>query len=100
VVPEKRLGSGPGGIEEVKAHPWFERIDWAALEARRLPAPIQPVLVDRFDTSNFDCFDDVEAEMMAHTLPPALPDGGKAGGGNQVVWELWDWVDTSAMNGK
>lgn len=42
VNPEKRLGSGPLGAEEIKRHRWFSRLDWKALEARKLPAPIRP----------------------------------------------------------
>lgn len=44
VNPEKRLGSGSGGAEDVKQHRWFANIDWAALEQRQLPAPILPQL--------------------------------------------------------
>ena len=40
--PEKRLGSGPGGADDIKKHRWFSRLDWKALEAKKLPAPIRP----------------------------------------------------------
>ena len=42
VNPEKRLGSGRDGAAEIKRHRWFSRIDWAALEAKKIPAPIRP----------------------------------------------------------
>ena len=42
VNPEKRLGSGPNGAEEIKKHRFFSRIDWPALEARKMQAPIRP----------------------------------------------------------
>jgi len=42
VNPEKRLGTGPGGAAAIKKHRWFSRLDWAALEQRKLVAPIQP----------------------------------------------------------
>jgi serine/threonine protein kinase len=32
---EKRLGAGPAGIAEIKAHPWFALIDWDDLYAMR-----------------------------------------------------------------
>ena len=41
-VPAKRLGCGPGGAVELKAHPWFRGLDWDALAARRLRAPYVP----------------------------------------------------------
>ncbi len=42
VNPEKRLGMGPGGVEEIKQHRFFSRIDWEALGKRRLRAPMIP----------------------------------------------------------
>ena len=44
--PARRLGCGPLGAAEVKAHPWFSEVgriaDWGALAARRMPPPRQP----------------------------------------------------------
>lgn len=34
--PEKRLGSGAGDAEEIKAHPWFKGINWDAVFDRRV----------------------------------------------------------------
>lgn len=62
VSAASRLGSGKGGAEEVKAHPWFSGavgsissssnssssnsppvlFDWSALAARTIPAPFVP----------------------------------------------------------
>jgi serine/threonine protein kinase len=42
VNPEKRLGSGKTGADEIKQHRFFSRIDWNALEQRKIPAPIKP----------------------------------------------------------
>ena len=61
VKPEERLGSD--GPDDIRAHPWFEDLDWAALEARSVPAPITPELSGPVDASNFDDFAD----------PPATP---------------------------
>ena len=88
VSPERRLGSGPGGAAEVKAHRWFARVDWAALAARRLPAPIVPALRGPLDTSNFDAFDDAEGDAPP-PVPPPRP-GEKA-----PAWELWEWMDSA-----
>ncbi len=42
VNPEKRLGTGPQGVAAIKKHRWFARLDWSALEQRKLIAPIRP----------------------------------------------------------
>jgi pantothenate synthetase len=39
--PDKRLGNGDDGIDDIKSHPWFEEIDFGLLEARA----IDPVFV-------------------------------------------------------
>jgi len=41
--PSQRLCTA----SEIKAHPFFRMIDWDALLARQVPAPIVPVLVRR-----------------------------------------------------
>lgn len=83
VNPEQRLGLN--GVHEIKQHAWFASLDWAALEARKLKAPIIPKLDSIHDMSNFANYD---AEM---TPPPAntRKDGN--------LWQMWQWVDTSRM---
>ena len=53
----KRLGNVKGGAATVKAHKWFERIDWDALYHRRMQGPIVPHLRGADDTRNFDEYD-------------------------------------------
>jgi hypothetical protein len=53
--PVARLGSGPRGAEEVQRSPFFNTIDWAALDARDLTPPWVPsVDGDGTDTKYFD----------------------------------------------
>lgn len=56
----KRMGNLVGGAEDVKKHPWFTGLDWAALAARALPAPHVPVVHGADDASNFDDYSDLE----------------------------------------
>jgi serum/glucocorticoid-regulated kinase 2 len=50
--PKARLGTN--GVEEVKKHPWFESIDWDALEKKELKAPFVPNLRNEADTKYID----------------------------------------------
>ncbi|KAL3613000.1 Protein kinase C, brain isozyme [Castilleja foliolosa] len=52
--PQKRLGCGPTGEENVRTHPFFRRIDWARIEARDVQPPFKPKIKHRKDVSNFD----------------------------------------------
>ena len=55
----QRLGcGGRGGASEVREHPWFEGVNFRALEARRLPAPYVPKLKSKHDDSGYKRFAD------------------------------------------
>ncbi|XP_045518319.1 protein kinase C, brain isozyme isoform X4 [Pieris brassicae] len=53
-IPQKRLGCGMRGEEDVRTHPFFRRIDWARIEARDVQPPFKPKIKHRKDVSNFD----------------------------------------------
>jgi protein-serine/threonine kinase len=38
----------------LKAHPFFDGIDWDALLKKEIPPPFKPVLKSESDVSNFD----------------------------------------------
>lgn len=50
--PEKRLGSGPYGAQEIMDHPFFGNIDWARLYRREVRVPFQPVVRKEGEVSN------------------------------------------------
>ncbi|XP_067848170.1 ribosomal protein S6 kinase alpha-5 [Heptranchias perlo] len=68
--PKKRLGSGPGGDEEIKSHPFFQKINWDELCAKNIEAPFKPVIRDELDVSNFA---EEFTEMDPTYSPAALP---------------------------
>lgn len=51
--PKHRLGAN-GDAEELKAHAFFEDIDWVALCKKKLIPPFKPKLKSELDVSNFD----------------------------------------------
>lgn len=50
--PAKRLGAN--GAAEIKAHPFFNQIDWKFLLNKKYAAPFLPLVASAVDTSNFD----------------------------------------------
>ena len=49
-----RLGSGAGDSEDIKVHPFFDGLDWKALENKQIPPPWKPTLMNETDTSYFN----------------------------------------------
>ena len=74
--PDKRLGKRSSEHDEVRAHPWFQGVDFEELLARRIPAPWKPRLASAVDTSNFDEYDeellDAAADDDADAQPSAI----------------------------
>ena len=53
---DKRLGKN--GVDEIKAHPFFKKIDWNNI--RNTKAPFIPDIKNDYDTKYFDKFDYIE----------------------------------------
>uniref|UniRef100_A0A8C1HDX2 Ribosomal protein S6 kinase n=1 Tax=Cyprinus carpio carpio TaxID=630221 RepID=A0A8C1HDX2_CYPCA len=68
--PKKRLGSGPLGAQNVKSHPFYQKMNWEDLAAKKVPAPFKPVIRDELDVSNFA---EEFTEMDPTYSPAALP---------------------------
>lgn len=69
----KRYGNLKGGVEDIKQHRWFSKVDWKNLLAKKLQVFYKPnvkyvmfELRNAGDTSNFNNYPDSD------TLPPAL----------------------------
>ena len=52
--PKKRLGYGPEDAARIKAHPYFDGINWDDAWAQKLTPPFVPVLKNETDLTYFD----------------------------------------------
>ncbi len=52
--PDKRLGGGPRGAEDIKEHPWFNMVNWQLLLEKRYQPPFVPILQNELDLKYFD----------------------------------------------
>lgn len=59
--PTERLGYISGGSARVKAHPFFEDIDWDDLLYHRIKGPIIPTVSHPADATNFEVYPDPES---------------------------------------
>ncbi|XP_058161218.1 ribosomal protein S6 kinase alpha-4 isoform X2 [Dasypus novemcinctus] len=75
--PRKRLGAGPQRAQEVKSHPFFQGLDWAALAARKIPAPFRPQIRSELDVGNF-------AEEFTRLEPVYSPPGSPPPGDPRI----------------
>lgn len=62
----KRYGCLKGGAADIKMSKWFSDMNWEALVAKELNAPIKPELSSATDTSNFEEY----PEDMDEAEPP------------------------------
>lgn len=57
-----RLGNLSRGYLDVKEHPWFQTLDFAKLNAKKLKTPWKPQISNPLDARNFDDFSKAEKE--------------------------------------
>ena len=60
-----RLGCSKTGTEDIKAHKFFEGLDWVLLEARAMVPPFKPKVKSSRDVGNFDI--EFTSERVGHT---------------------------------
>ncbi|WVQ71701.1 hypothetical protein IAR50_001242 [Cryptococcus sp. DSM 104548] len=60
--PNKRLGYSPGGggLNDIKAHPWFRNIDWQQLHDKQVVPPFEP----DSKRANFDATHELEELLL------------------------------------
>ena len=52
--PDKRLGSGPDGVNNIKNHPFFSSIDWDAILNMKIKPPFTPKIRSDADVRYID----------------------------------------------
>lgn len=52
--PNKRLGCGPAGSDNIKKHAFFRTINWAKLEKREVESKFKPMVKSVLSVENFD----------------------------------------------
>lgn len=77
--PAQRLGSGPADAKDIKEHPWFECINWEAIEQKKIPPPYKPQLDSGSDVKHFP------PEFTGMKMSPADMESLK-----ETIAEPWD----------
>jgi serine/threonine protein kinase len=70
--PAERLGKN--GVEEIKAHPWFNGLDWQALFECRVEMPWKPDIKSATDVSQFDEEFTAEPAVLTYEAGGDVPD--------------------------
>ncbi|XP_074762256.1 ribosomal protein S6 kinase alpha-3 isoform X1 [Athene noctua] len=69
--PANRLGAGPDGVEEIKRHVFFSKIDWNKLYRREIHPPFKPATGRPEDTFYFDPEFTAKTPKDSPGIPPS-----------------------------
>jgi len=74
VDPTRRLGMTRRGVLDIRAHPFFNGIDWNGIAERKTPAPLKPKLKGPEDTSNYSCGTESMGNSALNDVPVTQQD--------------------------
>ncbi|KAI5291029.1 hypothetical protein KEM54_006622 [Ascosphaera aggregata] len=98
--PKHRMGATNDALE-LMAHPFFNDIDWEALEQKNVPPPFKPKLTSEMDTSYFDpeftTAMDQAKSLNARAAMGAMPASTPLSPGMQANFKGFTFVDESSM---
>ncbi|KAK9499001.1 hypothetical protein O3M35_003524 [Rhynocoris fuscipes] len=69
--PHNRLGAGPDGVNEIKNHPFFEKIDWDKLLKKSIQPPFKPATQRADDAFYFDSEFTSKSPKDSPGVPPS-----------------------------
>lgn len=78
VEPTRRYGAAGAGVSALKAHPWFQGLDWSLVSQKRYMPPYKPALPSTIGSRRWT------RENAAHSPTAASPQLGTAGSGSLV----------------
>nr|XP_061817986.1 ribosomal protein S6 kinase alpha-4-like isoform X2 [Nerophis lumbriciformis] len=70
--PHKRLGSGPRGAADIKAHTFFKGLNWEDLAQKKISSPFKPEVKSELDVGNFaEEFTGMDPVYSPASTPPS-----------------------------
>ncbi|KAG0183950.1 Serine/threonine kinase [Apophysomyces sp. BC1034] len=90
--PSRRLGSGKGDGQDVRAHSFFAGVNWEDMMAKKVTPPFLPTVNGRADTSNFD-------EEFTREIPILTPVNAMLTPLEQQEFTAFSYVADWAMDG-
>uniref|UniRef100_A0A7S3BPB6 cGMP-dependent protein kinase n=1 Tax=Haptolina ericina TaxID=156174 RepID=A0A7S3BPB6_9EUKA len=101
--PEKRLGSGPDGGAQIKAHKYWGDVEWPLVDARKIPSPLQSYVQNRSGPRPDKLRKQQRAAVdTAVNMAKAEYAGSQQSAAGQSRTDLdvegWDFVSSHAIN--
>mmetsp|Transcript_32448 Transcript_32448/g.33074 ORF Transcript_32448/g.33074 Transcript_32448/m.33074 type:complete len:652 (+) Transcript_32448:150-2105(+) len=87
-----RLGAGPAGLHKLKAHAFFEGIDWDKLEQKHLIPPYIPDVPKLLERAHFPDFETMMSTLMKNEWMEDKPKSDE-----HKYFQGWDFVSPSTL---
>lgn len=87
VNAETRLGGGPAGAAEIRAHPFYADLDWSLLEQKHVEPPFIPQTKSLEESPQYTSFEALMTSLGKSAWLIELPDPKL-----QKYFNSWDFV--------